>query len=191
MISSGGSKFHSEEPVEFPHEFRYKLWTTIQHDLSGQAMVLPDMLKEELGGSSCGEGRDSRNEMSSFSDGVDGNHDGVIPGRLRQFNNEVHADCVPRSIHNRERVEFSSWGTAEGFSPEAHVTSRDILSNILRHVRPPVVSGYQFQGFLTIAMSSYPRIVTEGHDLPPEVGCIRNVDLALEVENPIHQRPLW
>ena len=102
--------------------------------------MFPDVLKEELGSPGCGEGRDSRNEMRSFSDRVNGNHDRVIPGRLRQFNDKVDADRVPRSIRNRKRVKFSSWGTAEGFSPEAHVTSRDILSNILRHVRPPVVS---------------------------------------------------
>src|ERR1700761_5586004 len=99
-------------------------------------VMLPDMLKEELGSSGCGEHCDSQNEVSSFSDRVKSNHDRVIPGRLRQFNNEVNADRVPRSIWNQEWVEFSSWGTAEGFSPETHVTSGDVLSNILRHVGP-------------------------------------------------------
>src|ERR1700761_6763182 len=39
-------------------------------------------------------------------------------------------------------------------------------------------------------MSCHPRIVTEGHDSPPEVSSDRNVDLASEVENAVHQRPL-
>ena len=70
MISSGGSEFHSEELVEFPREIHYKLRTTIQYDLSGQAMMFLDVLKEELGGPGSGEGHDSRNEMGLFGDGV-------------------------------------------------------------------------------------------------------------------------
>ena len=75
VVSGGSSKFHSDEPVEFPHELCYELRTMIRYNLSGQAVMLPDVLERELGSSGCGEGHDSQNEMSSFSDGVDSNHD--------------------------------------------------------------------------------------------------------------------
>ena len=48
-------------------------------------------------------------------------------------------DSIPQSIRDREQMELSGWRTAEGFSLETHVTSRNVLANILRHVWPPVI----------------------------------------------------
>ena len=79
MVSSGSSEFHSEESIEFSSELRYKLRTLIRYNLPWQTTMFPDMLEEELSSPGHREGHDSWNEVSSFSDGVDNDHDRVIP----------------------------------------------------------------------------------------------------------------
>jgi len=50
---------------------------------------------------------DCGNEMHMLCDGIDDDHNGIMPCRLWQLDYEVHADSVPQSRWNRKRVELS------------------------------------------------------------------------------------
>ena len=52
-------------------------------------------------------------KVCMLGDGIDNNHDGLVPCRLWQLNDEVHADGVPQSRWNGNRVEFSGWRMLE------------------------------------------------------------------------------
>jgi len=45
-------------------------------------------------------------------------------------------------------MQFTYWSLPYQFCSEAEVTGADILPDIPRHLRPPVVPGYQLQHFL-------------------------------------------
>jgi len=70
-------------------------------------MMFPHMVEEKVCGSSSRDCSDSGNEVCTLCDGIDDDHDGIMSCRLWQFDDEVHADSVPRGRWNRKRVEFS------------------------------------------------------------------------------------
>ena len=70
-------------------------------------MMFPHMVEEKVCGSSSRDCSDSGNEVCTLCDGIDDDHDGIMSCRLRQLDDEVHADGVPWSRWNRKRVEFS------------------------------------------------------------------------------------
>jgi len=83
-----------------------------------------------VSGSGGRDRSDSGNEMCALCDGINDNHDGIMPCRLWQLDNEVHADSIPWSRWNRKRVEFSGQRTLDRFGPKAHVTGGDVPANI-------------------------------------------------------------
>ena len=76
-------------------------------------MMFPHMAEEKVCGSGGRGCCDSGNKMCMLGDRIDDNHDGIVPHRLWQLNNEVHADGVPWRRWNGKRVEFSSRRTSE------------------------------------------------------------------------------
>jgi len=107
-------------------------------------MKLPDMVKKESGRSFRCDHRVCWNEVYSLGDGVYYGHDGIMSGRLREFDHEIDTERIPPCIWNRERLKFANRRVSPGFRPEAEITGAHILTDIPRHLRPPVVPGHQF-----------------------------------------------
>jgi len=119
VIGCGSCQLNSEQPVEFPDEFRYELGTSFPRG----TMMFPHVVEEKVCGSSGRDHSDHGNEMRMLCDGI-------MSCRLWQLDNEVHADGIPWSRWNGKRVKFSGRRASEGFCPKAHVTGGDVPANI-------------------------------------------------------------
>jgi len=84
------------------------------------------------------------NEVHSLEDGIHDSYDGIMSEGLREFDHEINTEHIPPCVWNGERLKLANWRVLPGFSPEAEITGTYILANIPRHLRPPVVPGYQF-----------------------------------------------
>jgi len=109
-----------------------------------EAMELPDMVKKEFGRSFCCDRRVCRNEMYSLGDEVYYGHDGIMSGGLREFDHEIDTERIPPCVRNREWLKFVNRRVSPGFHSEAEITGAHILTDIPRHLRPPVVLEHQF-----------------------------------------------
>jgi len=107
-----------------------------------EAMELPDMMKKESGHSFRYDCCVCWNEVYSLGDGVYDSHDGIMSGGLWEFDHEIDTECILSCVQNRERLKFANRRVSPGFRPEAEITGAHILTNIPRHLRPPVVPGY-------------------------------------------------
>jgi len=63
--------------------------------------------------------------------------------REGEFHDEVHTEHVPSRVWDPERVQFAYQSLPYQFCSKAEVTGADVLSNIPRHLGPPVVPRYQ------------------------------------------------
>ena len=105
--------------------------------------MFPHMLKVELSGPGGGESGYCVDEVSMLSDGIHYNHHRIMTSRFRQLDNEVYTYSVPWGIGNWKGMEFTGGGSMGCLGPQAHVTGRDILADVPRHLRPLVVPGHQ------------------------------------------------
>jgi len=62
-----------------------------------------------------------------------------VSGGEREFHNEIHTKHVPSQVWDPERIQFAYQSLLYLFCSEAKVTGADVLSDIPRHLRPPVV----------------------------------------------------
>ena len=109
-----------------------------------EAVELSDVVKKESGRSFCCDRRVRRNEVYSLGDRVYYGHDGVMSRGLQEFDHEINTERIPPCIQNGEQLKFANRRVSPGFRPEAEITSAHILTDIPRHLRPPVVLGHQF-----------------------------------------------
>ena len=65
---------------------------------------------------------------------------------------------------------------------KAEIACLHILTNVARHLQPPIVAGYQFQGLPPTCMTGYSGVVVLRHDPASELQTSQNVDLPSEVE---------
>src|SRR5882757_6850164 len=100
--------------------------------------------------------------MSLFPHGVYHIHNGIMSMRIRKFTNEVHTDDIPVALWSGEGMEFSGWATPLNLCPETDVACPHILTNVSRHLWPPVAPGYKLQGDM---IQSY----IHARSIPPEV----------------------
>jgi len=107
-------------------------------------MELPDVVKKESGRSFRCDCRVHRNEVHSLGDGVYYGHDGIMSEGLREFDHKIDTEHIPPCVQNGERLKFANRRVSPGFHPEAEITGTHILTDIPRHLRPPVVLGHQF-----------------------------------------------
>jgi len=105
---------------------------------------LPDMVKKESGRSFCCDRCVHWNEVYSLGDGVYYGHDGVMSRGLWEFDHEIDTERIPLCVRNGERLKFANKRVLPGFRLEAEITGAHILTDIPRHLRPPVVPGHQF-----------------------------------------------
>jgi len=85
-----------------------------------------------------------QNEVYSLGDRVYYSHDGIMSRELWEFDHEIDTECIPLCVQNGEQLKFANWRVSPGFRPEAEITGAHILTNIPRHLRPPIVPGHQF-----------------------------------------------
>jgi len=70
-----------------------------------------------------------------------------VTGEEGEFYDEVYTKHVPLRVWDPERVQFAYQSLPYWFCPNAEVTGANVLSNVPRHLRLPVVSGDQLQCF--------------------------------------------
>ena len=109
-----------------------------------EAVELPDVVKKESGRSFHCDRRVYQNEVYSLGDEVYYSHDGVMSRGLQEFDYEIDTECIPPCVRNGERLKFANRRVSPGFRPEAEITGAHILTDIPRHLRPPVVLEHQF-----------------------------------------------
>jgi len=107
-----------------------------------EAVELPDMVKKESGCSFHCDRHVHQNKVYSLGDRVYYSHDSVMSRGLWEFDHEIDTECIPPCIRNKERLKFANKRVSPGFRLEAEITSAYILTNIPRHLRPPVVPGH-------------------------------------------------
>jgi hypothetical protein len=133
-------------------------------------MVFPHVVPELPSGSYRSDGGVHRKEVTPLSEGVDHNHNRIVSIQLRKFDNEVHTHRVPASFRRRKRFEMTGWQLPLDFGSETEVACGSILTNILRHLRPPVISTHQFQCLPPTRMTCNPAVMVECYNLPTDVG---------------------
>ena len=82
-----------------------------------------------------------------------------------EFHDEIHTKCVPSRVWDLERMQFTYWSLPYRLHSEAEVTGADVLSNVPRHLQPPVVPRDQLQCFPASGVSSNLRVMTQGDHL--------------------------
>jgi hypothetical protein len=128
--------------------------------------------------------------MSPLSDGINDDHNAVLPIGLRKFRDEVHAHDLPRFVRNRKRVKFSGGRLAYGLRPEAHVACGNIPANVPGHIGPPVVTRHELQSLPTSSVSGDLGVMAK-RDYPTAQICrIRNVDFSTEIKQTVGEGPL-
>jgi hypothetical protein len=101
---------------------------------------------------------------------------------FRQLDNEVDADHLPWCVRSLRGVEFAKGSSMLHFSPVAQITGLDIDADVSGHLGPPIIAGYELEGFKAACMSSDACIVVLFDDMTLKVSVIRDIDLTAEHE---------
>jgi hypothetical protein len=64
----------------------------------------------------------------------------------------------------------------------AQITGIDVYANVVEHLGPPVVTGYELEGLEVACMSGNARIVVLFDDMTPQVSVFGDIDLTAEHE---------
>ena len=62
-----------------------------------------------------------------------------MPGGEGKFHDEIYTKHVPLQAQDLERVQFAYQSLPYWFRSKAEVTGADVLSDVPRHLRPPVI----------------------------------------------------
>ena len=81
--------------------------------------------------------------MQPFGDRVNHNHYCIKPMRIQEFHDEVDTDSLPAALGYMEWVEQADQSVSEDLVSEAGLASLGVLSDVSRHLWPPVVVGDQ------------------------------------------------
>ena len=106
------------------------------------------MVKKESGCSFRCDCHVHWNEVYSLGDRVYYSHDGTMSGGLWKFDHEIDTERIPPCVRNGERLKFANRRVSPGFRPEAEITGAHILTDIPRHLRPPVLVSSSIWGDL-------------------------------------------
>ena len=107
-----------------------------------EAVEFLDIMEEELGCSFYCDYRVHRNKVYSFGDSIHDYHNGIMSGRLQEFNHKIDTERIPPCVWNREQLKLADWRVSPRFCLETEIAGIYILADIPRHLRPPVVPGY-------------------------------------------------
>jgi hypothetical protein len=95
--------------------------------------------------------------------------------------------CVVNSLTKRvhfilTHTTLNAKGTALIFLPVTQVAVLHIDADVVGHLGPPVVAGYELEGLEVACMSGDARIVVLFDDMVPQVSVIGDIDLTAEHE---------
>jgi len=62
-----------------------------------------------------------------------------MSGREGEFYNKIYTKRVLSQVWDPERVQFTYQSLPYWFCSEAEITGADVMSDVPRHLRPPVV----------------------------------------------------
>jgi hypothetical protein len=79
-------------------------------------------------------------------------------------------------------VELTDRSSTLYFHPVTQITGLDIDADVMGHLGPPVVVGYELEGLEAACMSRDARIVVLLNDTTPQVSVIGDIDLTVEHE---------
>jgi len=81
------------------------LGSAVRDNTFWEAVELPDMVKKEsFHCNYCVR----RNEVYSLGDGIHNGHDGVMSGRLQEFDHKINTEGIPLCIQNGEPLELAN-----------------------------------------------------------------------------------
>jgi hypothetical protein len=79
-------------------------------------------------------------------------------------------------------VELTDRSSTLYFRPVTQITGLDIDADVMGHLGPPVVVGYELEGLEAACMSCDARIVVLLNDTTSQVSVIGDIDLTMEHE---------
>jgi hypothetical protein len=79
-------------------------------------------------------------------------------------------------------MELAEGSSMLYFSPVAQITGLDIDADVVGHLGPPIIVGYELKGLKAACMSGDACIVVLFDDTMPKVSVIGDIDLATEHE---------
>ena len=89
-----------------------------------------------------------------------------MSGGEGKFYDKIHTKRVLSRVWDPKRVQFAYQSLPYRLRSEAEVTGADVLSDVPRHLRPPVVPRNQLQCFPVSGVSSNLRVMTQGDHSP-------------------------
>ncbi len=110
--------------------------------------------------------------------------------RVRKFHDEVHADPFPSSFRWADRVEFPDRTTTDYLVPETFLARPGEGPNVSPDLRPPIVPGDQLQRLHASRVPSDPGVVVLRNNPLAKILRVRNVNPAVERQQPIRLIPL-
>ncbi len=137
-----------------------------------------------------GNRRVSRDEVRPLRHGIHYNHDRIEAVRVRKFHDEVHADPFPSSFRWADRVEFPDRTTTDYLVPETFLARPGEGPNVSPDLRPPIVPGDQLQRLHASRVPSDPGVVVLRNNPLAKILRVRNVNPAVERQQPIRLIPL-
>jgi hypothetical protein len=145
-------------------------------------VVFPDLFKEEESCTFSIDGGMHRDEVHTLGYTVDDVYNCMIAMGFRQFNYKVDADHVPWCLQCLRRVELTDRSLLLHFHPVAQITGLDIDADVMGHLGPPVITGYELEGLEAACMSSDACIMGLFDDTTPQVFVFWDIDLTMEHE---------
>ncbi len=137
-----------------------------------------------------GNCRVSWDEVRPLRHGIHYNHDRIEAVRVRKFHDEVHADPFPSSFRWADRVEFPNRTTTDYLVPETFLARPGEGPNVSPDLRPPIVPGDQLQRLHASRVPSDPGVVVLRNNPLAKILRVRNVNPAVERQQPIRLIPL-
>ena len=141
----------------------YELRSVVWDYILWKAVELSDLMQEKSGCFFCCYRHVHWNEVCLFRYRVHYCHHCIVFREEGEFHNKVYTEHVPSRVRNPERVQFAYRSLSYWFCPDAEVTGADILSDVPRHLQPPVVPRDQFQCFPVSGVLSNLPVMTQGN----------------------------
>src|ERR1700676_2815273 len=151
--------------------------------------MFPDIVSELAGRPYSVYSRINRLTVRSFPEGINYYHYRVVTVRFRKFNHEVDTYGIPAGVRRRKRFEVTGWRLPQDLGAEAQIAGSGILTNVPRHVRPPVIPSDQLECLPSTGMTSDVTVMMESHYLPSDVSRGGNIDLTAEIQHSVRFRP--
>src|SRR5277367_6702876 len=128
-------------------------------------MQLPDVLEVEPGRAQSRDSGVSWDEMSPFARRVHDDHRSIEPMGLGELDDEVDADRVPSRFRDWEWMKFTEGFAFLGLRSKTQIARLTVLSDVARHVWPPITPRNEFERLPASCVSPDFRVVMLFGDL--------------------------